>query len=727
MKVDVNEILKPVLERLLQRDLGGAINAMEIFLAGHPRENDADRLFAIKTDYQMMADYWRHGFKDPQLAALYGNLLRRMYVLYANAAIRHDISRSSFFSSLYVRIQMTSRDRQPQTINAELEAFVQDVAILQLEPKHQAKEKLKELYRKHQYAMSDLFDYIVSSSIWTDGMADSMEALLLSPTIDSIDQQLLVSAIMLSATEHFDMAKFRLLVNLYKRSTDEQVRQRALVGWVFAMDADLGRSVYPEEVQLVEALLEDEACCKELTELQKQLIYCVNAEADNATIQREIIPDLMKQPGLRMTQNGLEEQEEDTLNDILHPDETEHNLEKVEASFQRMLDMQKQGSDIYFGGFSQMKRFPFFNTLSNWFCPFYFDHPDVSIAKEKMGDNRFLKMMLAHGPFCNSDKYSFMLAFEQVVLQIPQNMREMLERGEADMHQVAQEEEVTPTYIRRTYLQDLYRFFRVYSFRGEFKLQMDAQRMEYLFFSNPIFQSTHLESSFNEITAFLMKKKRYAETVKMLGNYGKNRRDFQFYMMAGFLAQRYDMGDTGLEALACYEEALKLEPGNERAMAGYARSLFYDSNYEKALEAYDTLLKTQPDKKGYLLNKAICLQNLSRNEEALKLLFRLNYEEPDDDYVSRVLAWTLTCDDKYAQAEKIYNQLLSVDHPVSDDLLNFGYCLWFMGHIDDAADCFHRFMKETGMEAEFILENEQALIRAKGITEPEQKMMLYIL
>ena len=36
-------------------------------------------------------------------------------------------------------------------------------------------------------------------------------------------------------------------------------------------------------------------------------------------------------------------------------------------------------------------------------------------------------------------------------------------------------------------------------------------------------------------------------------------------------------------------------------------------------------------------------------------------------------------------------------------------------------------MKETGMEAEFILENEQALIRAKGITEPEQKMMLYIL
>ena len=92
-----------------------------------------------------------------------------------------------------------------------------------------------------------------------------------------------------------------------------------------------------------------------------------------------------------------------------------------------------------------------------------------------------------------------------------------------------------------------------------------------------------------------------------------------------------------------------------------------------------------------------------------------------------MLAWTLTCDAKYKQAEKIYNQLLSAENPVPGDLLNFGYCLWFAGHIDDAADCFHRFMKETGMDASFILENEQALIRAKGITEPEQKMMLYIL
>ena len=62
-----------------------------------------------------------------------------------------------------------------------------------------------------------------------------------------------------------------------------------------------------------------------------------------------------------------------------------------------------------------------------------------------------------------------------------------------------------------------------------------------------------------------------------------------------------------------------------------------------------------------------------------------------------------------------------------DDLLNYGYSLWFSGHVDEAADCFHRFLKDSGCGPEFILENEAALLREKGITEPEQQMMLYIL
>ena len=37
------------------------------------------------------------------------------------------------------------------------------------------------------------------------------------------------------------------------------------------------------------------------------------------------------------------------------------------------------------------------------------------------------------------------------------------------------------------------------------------------------------------------------------------------------------------------------------------------------------------------------------------------------------------------------------------------------------------FLKETGCEVQYILDNEADLLREKGITEPEQQMMLYIL
>ena len=409
-----------------------------------------------------MADYWKRGFKDPQLPALYQSLLQRLYVLCANISRSYAIGHNSFLSSIYLRQHMSARDWSPQNIREELETFVSDVAILELESPQQRETKQRELYRQHQHDMNVLFDQILTSDIWTDGIATVMEDMLLSPTVDTNDQQLIISAMMLSTLEHFDMAKFRTLIHVYEKAVDERVRQRALVGWVLTLNSRLVASIYPEQIDLVHHLLEDEDHCKELVELQEQIVFCMNAEHDTQTIQREIMPDLMKNQSFRMTRNGIEETEEDPMEDILHPGEQERKLEQMEASFQRMVNMQKQGSDIYFGGFSQMKRFTFFNELSNWFMPFYPNHPDVVEVMDKTGLSRFLNVMGEKGPFCNSDKYSFVFAFQQVINQIPQNMREMLMRGEATVNELATEELESAAYIRRTYLQDLYRFFRLF-------------------------------------------------------------------------------------------------------------------------------------------------------------------------------------------------------------------------------------------------------------------------
>lgn len=708
----MNEALEIIIDKLLDRNLGEAITATDNFLAVHPHQVNTDRLFAIRTDYQLMADYWRRGFKDPKLAELYDNLLRRMYSLYADIAGSYAIRHTPFLDSLAFRARVTARDWSPQVIREGLESFVSDVALFGLENRRSG-----ELYSRHHREMVELFDYILTAGMWTEAYAAAMEEIVLSPTVDTNDQQLILSSVMLATMNMFDIAKFRMMVHVYQKATDEHVRQRALIGWALSMDTDVCLSLFPEAVKLVEKILEDENCCQELVELQKQLIYCIDAERDHRMIQDEIMPDLIQNQGFRITRNGIVEEQEDELNDILHPDKEEEKLERVEQSFLKMMDMQKQGSDIYFGGFSQMKRFPFFNEMVNWFVPFYLDHPDVSTAVRKFRNNRFLSGLLKSGPFCNSDKYSFLLAFEQVINQIPENLREMMEQGEAAIHEMDTEEIERPAYIRRICLQDLYRFFRIFPHRDAFRNFFDEQHHDYMILSTEVFRSTQIETYFNEVTAFLIKRNHKTEANYMLNNYGENRRDFQYYMMSAHL---------GLNRTANYAKALELQPDNERAMSGYARALFIDGDYQKALDLYDQLLIQQPDKKSYLLNKAVCLTNLERYDESEKVLFRLNYEYADDTNVNRVLAWTLSSDGKYEQADKLYRQLLS-DDLQPEDLLNYGFCLWFSGHVDEAADCFHRYLKESGEKKESIIQNELRLIRSKGITEPEIQMMLYIL
>ncbi len=731
------EGLKLVKVWLLRRNLSEAITAMDNYLALHPFQKHLDELLSIKTDYQLMTDYWRRGFKDTQLGSLYNNLLRKMYGFYTNTTINYALTHSPLLSSLFQRgIIKSGQTEIGVTLKNDLEAFVSDIALLTLEPEHVAATKRKELYARHYQLMLSVFNYLVTSSTWSDAFAESMEEILLLPTIDSNDQQLMVSAIMLSAIEHFDIAKFRVLIHVYQQSTDENVRQRALVGWVFSMESgkpEIGLQLFPEEIQLVEGLLEDEACCSELVDLQKQIVYCLNAEKDNATIQDEIMPDLLKSQGFRITPHGLEEQENDVMRDILYPDADEKNLEKMEISFNRMMDMQKRGSDIYFSGFSRMKSYPFFNELCNWFMPFYEDHPEASQFFSEAKNIRFLKSILSYGPFCNSDKYSFLLTFKQVMSRLTPQLREMMNEGTAMFEQISKETLESPAYIRRIYLQDLYRFFRICPYRREFKNIFETNAYHYLLMANTIFSGTQLELRFNEVAAFMIKNGLLKAAATMLCNYGKYRKDFQYYLMAGFLARKgvqdLPKGEDGelLTEKDFYEQAVHLEPEHERALVGYARALFDEELYQEALSVYEKLILLQPEKKDYLLHKAVCLIKLSQSGSALPLLFQLHYEDESNQNVKRALAWALICDSKYQQADSYYRQLLAEEKPALDDLLNYGYCLWLKGDIEGAIDCFHRYLADTGAEAVFILENEKELLISKGISEPEMQMMIGVL
>jgi len=703
--------LQRIFQQLIRGNVGTAIAETEIYLEAWPNQQTKEKLMTLKGDYRLMVDYWKQGMKDPQLEQQYQRLLQRLYVLCANISIHRHMTGSSYLKSLYTSVRSAGRQWSIASIRNEMESFVSEVAMLEFEPEHTRKDKSRELYKQHHQQMNQLFCFVLTSHIWTDSIAADMEELLVSPTVDSIDQQLLTTAVMLSLMNRFDMAKFRLLVNVYSRSHDENVRQRSLVGWVLSIDDDY-LQVYPEQRELIATLLKSKRVCRELTELQIQLVYTMNAEKDTATMSQEIMPDILQTNGsFRITKNGIEEAEDDPLEDILHPNASEERLNKLESSLQRMMDMQKQGADLYFGGFSQMKRYPFFYDISNWLVPFYMQHPDIEQFLGVVAESNYLQRIVKNGPFCNSDKYSFLIVFNNVIDSFSENIRNIMMNDSIPMDEIETEDQQSALYIRRIYLMDLYRFFRLFPNRSAlcnpFDTSSHNQLGMCLFFTSDLFRGTPLEAYKRDVVAMFRKRKMMYEADLLLETFPEEMRDVQYYLW-----------------MNNFDEVLKLEPDNEKALAGRAREYFQSGMFDEADEAYERLLLLNPGKVSYMLNKAVCLVNMEDYEEALRLLYQLNYEHEDDANVQRVLAWTLTCDGKLEQAEKIFQQLTGSRQASGEDYMNYAYCQWLQGHIEDAADSFNKYLEQEGntwdnLEAAFNRE----WLNERGINETNIRMM----
>ena len=693
---------------LLAGNVGKAIRQMENYLAAWPEQQTAEKLAEVREDYDRMVDYWQQGGEDPEREALYQRLLQRVYVVYANVMHYHRMKASPYQSSLYARVRQGQRDWSLTAIRQEMEGFVSNVAMLQLEPENKRATKSEALYKDHQQQMNQLFEYVLTSRQWSDSVGSQFTEMLTSPTIDSIDQQLLIASITLSLLNQFDMAKFRLLTEVYRQSQDEAVRQRALVGWTLSI-SDAYAPVYPEQHELIASLLQSEEVCQELTELQIQLIYCLNEEKDSQTIQKEIMPDLLRNSSKMMAQE-MGESEDERLEEVLHPEVSEQRMEHLESSMRRMMDMQKQGVDVFYHGFSQIKRYPFFYDISNWLVPFYLQHPDIAQFMGKQGQYHYLDKVFATNTFCNSDKYSFVIAMQEVIERLPQQVRDMIVHGEYSAEELAAAVEPSPALERRLYLMDIYRFFRLFSHASELYNPFIVTKDEAggcCFFRLKVFAGTRLERYKAQIVRQLKKHQMNATANSLLLTFAEEYRDVQYYMWVRDFAK-----------------VLLMDPDNERALLGFARDLYKCKLYERALQYFEVLMNKYPEKSNYQLYVAVCLIQVERNEEALKMLYRLNYEQPENDSVNRALAWAQTCSGQLEQAHKFYEQLAEQEQMDDEDLKNYGYCLWLQGNIVQAKTMFQECCRhndhENPAKADFF---DVDWLKKRGISTVEINMM----
>ena len=720
--MNVEEILSKTIGFLMDKRLSNAIEILEQLYVQRPSLMGHGEFEAIKTDYQLMVDFMGRGFSDSHRESLYSSLLQRLYRVTADLEISWRCRNvSAYVNSFRVIDHLnTSHD----FIRTVLEAFVSDIAMLSLQPEETREQKTAELYERHHSFMNRLFNALWTSCQWTDDDCTFYTELLLSPTVVSTDQQVIVSAISLGAMNQFDINKLKTLVNVYQKATDEHVRQRALVGWVLSVFE--GMDIFPEQDAIVRKLCENPAITKELLTLQIQFFYSKDAEKDNDKIQRDIMPDIMRNSNLTIGRLGIMEKEEDTIESILHQDADEKRMEQLEEKVRKMMDMQKQGSDIYFGGFSQMKRFPFFSDMVNWFTPFYLNHPALRPVINKLGDTKFLNTLMERSNFCESDRYSFAFALEQVISQLPSDIKEVMGSDVALGPLAESDDREDAISIRRTYLQDLYRFFRLYPTAKDFINPFeDNGKSDFVadtfFFTYKSFMGTGLDDVKLRLALHLYKHKQMMELAELLTTFQSD--DPRYAILMGYT--NIDMGKAEF-AYQFFDYALKAEPDNQWALKGKARAALDNEDYITAEEVYSKLLKLKPNHKTYTMNRCVALLKLGRTSEVREELFRLDYQYPDDMNVKRILAWAMLSDNSLDKASQLYDTLLT-SNPAHEDYLNAGYCQWAMGNIQKAVALFREWLAKSGKSAEQLLNefrSDEETLSMYNISETDCFLML---
>lgn len=622
-------------------------------------------------NYQMMMGCYKKGVDDPQRGTLQCQIVATAYKLYFSLqmmeAIRGDAT-------------LKAAQKRSQSLD-----FSHSIDYL----------------KSHQYdeeSINKVFSSILVTPMWPENMMRDFAEFLTHPDTPCRVSAVLTSAIMLSSLCVNDGAKMKCLLSIYAKSQDVYLRERALIGWVFCVCATQYAG-YFDISQEIEALVEEYPdTLQELYEMQKQVFYCMDAEKEASEVSKAIMQNMPVKDMMRDLKGDLDDF---SIDEILHPEKEEEAMERLEQNVEKMIKMQKQGSDIYFGGFSKMKSFSFFHSLYNWFMPFYPEHHSLDKLHEMLDSDTFLKNLSKSQAFCDGDKYSFCFGVETTLKSHMQILKPLLEESFMfAREEVYGESETNPSMVRRMLLQDLFRFFKVSPFKKTFiNVFSEEEDSPAFFLGNEIFATTGNNLKMRmKVCNFLCKRKDY----KRIGSFVSKDSDNPEELLMAALYYMYGENDYG-QALACLEKIPmggRLEQPLHKA---FAKCYFEQQDYQSALGQFTKMYEAKPTV-SLRFKMAYCMLKSNQVEGAMSILYELNYKNPKDTLVLRALAWGNMLRHKYDEAMNHYRQLESFckDDLSSynvEDTYNTALCLWLQKKIQDACHVFATYLDASRTDA----------------------------
>lgn len=727
-KQDIYEAYQSIAGLLKQRRLKEAHLQLHALLATCADYTLQSRLEQAETAYGYMLQYMRQGSEDPSRHGLYLQLCAETWEIADQVCLLLlDGVDTGYYHSLRRTHKQVKSLRTMEECLHTLEAFDDEMALCQLMPND--RKMLDSTLARHESANKDLFLNTWANSCWTTGEAQEADAYLHSEQLPSNDLCLFVSAVTLSLLTCFDSRKVKWMMDTCQ-TVNAYAAQRALVGLALTLHRYSVRlSLYPALTAQLALMDEDGKLGKSMNRIYIQLLRSQDTENINRKMQEEILPEMMKNVEfMRNMKFGFEESSED--NDW-NPDwEKTFEESGLNDKIREMNDLQMEGSDVYMSTFSQLKKYPFFNEVSNWFYPFDRKHSTIvqTFGEETNVNNPMLDLLLQSGFLCNSDKYSMAFTLNQIPQvqrnlmfnqMTSQNLEDLLESERMEgLKQYA----ARPEVISNQYIHDLYRFF---------KLNPRCKEMHDIFqdtitlhLVGPLASILGKPELLREVADFHFKKEHYAEAAKLYGQIAATgQADADIYQKSGYCLQKEK---RYVEAINAYLKADMLKPDHVWTIRHLATCYRQSHDFEHAIEYYRKAESIQPDNRNILFHIGSCMAELNRYEEALQYFFRLDLMDNDNIKTWRAIAWCSFVCGKDEQAAKYYNKILVCSAPLATDYLNAGHVAWKRGNIPQAASLYAQAAQKCDNRNDFfnLFAKDKDILIRMGIHAEDISLMI---
>lgn len=576
-------------------------------------------------------------------------------------------------------------------VKPTLEKFVSREAMLFLNhdlSKEEQDQASARLYQEWEEYREKIFDRLVSSGYWNDEERVVVKDTILSPTVDSLTSQLLVSAITLSAATVFDMGKFTLLYDIYRLADDDEVKVRALLGWLLVSTNCGCYEQQPDFRSFAEQLTED---CKndsdllaEIIKAQKMLAVTVFSEQKSIDYTNDIMASLSNRflGDLKNKVANLLDADEDMRNlfEIDEDEETSEeespirsvdintdedgipNLDVDMESPLSMDEMMDKGIDILLPQFKMLRdQTDFFTHLYNWFMPFYLKNPHVTEALGFVDEKRkFCKAFCSTARSCPADAYSLANLIVSHPNEIPENIVDCYDdpEDEGDGSEPADEEEIVNEFfkepgehrakrIRINYIRNLLRFSKFYTAKDEiFNIldELDDDKPAYAVLAGPLFQDEFFDKYRMAIARYSFRRE-FPDLVEVMLE-GVPCDTLEMHFMKGWVCMQKEDDHSLRMAVDHFKKMLKIKPDMKQVYLQLGicyRNLIqvdeYLENFDKLMDFKDSFSEDELFELKLDKLKFIVMNN--RFEEAMPLAYELDYTHPENQMAGALLTQLL--------------------------------------------------------------------------------------